>query len=182
MTDTFRCLRPQLRDLVSPSAEAQHPKSSAIHKNPGRLPHLSGVKRKRREFIAVFGGAAAWPVAANRQQLRQRLRIGLLLLTVSRKVLQKLGWTEGSNIAMEYRFTEGDPGKVQQFATQLAKLRPDAILVGGTDSVKVAKPTSRHIGVLGSLARAYRQFAVAARDCNAHARVRVSLPVRPGSN
>jgi hypothetical protein len=50
------------------------------------------------------------------------------------------------------RFTEGDPGKVQQFATQLAKLRPDAILVDGTGFVKVAKPILRDIiGGIGAI-------------------------------
>jgi hypothetical protein len=83
---------------------------------------MSVQQTKRREFIAALGGAAAWPVAANGQQLRQRRRIGLLLPTAEndktsqswvkalREGLQKLGWTEGGNIAIGYVSRKAIPG------------------------------------------------------------------------
>jgi hypothetical protein len=76
---------------------------------------------RRREFITVIGGAAAWPLAARAQ--RRVRRVGLLMtmaetepeaqarLTSFRAALQQLGWTEGHNIRIDYRFAAGDPDR-----------------------------------------------------------------------
>jgi putative tryptophan/tyrosine transport system substrate-binding protein len=105
----------------------------------------------RREFIRVVGGAAAgWPLLARAQQSERMRRIGALLsfaendrtgqswLSAFRQGLEALGWNEGSNTQIMYRFTAGDPERMKRFAVELAELRPDVILVAGTAVVGVA--------------------------------------------
>jgi putative tryptophan/tyrosine transport system substrate-binding protein len=118
-----------------------------------------GEDMRRREFITFTAmTVAALPVAAQGSQ--QKRRIGLLLaiaegdktgrswVSAFTDSLQKLGWSEGNNIDLDYRFTGGDPDKMQEFAIQLAKLRPDAVLVAGTAVVAIAKPILRDIPVV----------------------------------
>ncbi len=115
----------------------------------------------RREFIAFLGGAAAWPIAARAQQPTQRIRrIGALMpfaendkigqswLTVFRQGLPELGWVEGRNVGIEYRFTAGNAERMRSFAAELAELHPDVILVGGTAVVGVVRPLLRSIPVV----------------------------------
>ena len=84
---------------------------------------------KRREFITVLGGAAAWPLAARAQQTAARMRRIAVLLRVAqddpdtqrdlqnfRKGLWELGWTVGSNILIEYRYASADPAQMQTHA------------------------------------------------------------------
>src|SRR6476620_1478460 len=84
-------------------------------------PQSRGSSMRRREFITIVGGAAAWPLAAARAQQRDRLRrIGLLMtiaekepeaqarLAAFRAGLRERGWVEGRNIEIEYRFAVGD--------------------------------------------------------------------------
>ena len=75
---------------------------------------------RRRDFITLIGGAAAWPLAARAQQSVATPRIGVLTtladkdsegqlrVAVFRQELQKLGWIEGTNIRFEYRWAAGD--------------------------------------------------------------------------
>ena len=96
---------------------------------------------KRREFIALLGGAAAWPMAARAQQAERVRRIGVLgplpetdaegqaRISALRKGLQDLGWTEGRNIQIDYRATAGDPARTHAFAAELVALKPDVIVV-----------------------------------------------------
>jgi putative ABC transport system substrate-binding protein len=95
---------------------------------------------KRRQFIALLGGAAAWPLAARAQKAEGVRRVGALLggakdgpLTQSniaafRERLAMLGWVEGGNLRMDYRFTGGDPDLLAAYAEELVNLRPDLIL------------------------------------------------------
>jgi putative tryptophan/tyrosine transport system substrate-binding protein len=73
---------------------------------------------KRREFITLLGGAAAaWPLAARAQQPERMRRVGVLMLYVeddpqmetARRALRDLGYVEGRNLALEYRYAEGRP-------------------------------------------------------------------------
>ena len=109
----------------------------------------------RREFIAFLGGAASWPIAARAQQPTQRIRrIGALMpfaendkigqswLTMFRQGLPELGWIEGRNVGIEYRFTAGNAERMRSFAAELAELHPDVILVGGTLVVGVVRPAA----------------------------------------
>ena len=82
---------------------------------------------KRREFITLLGGAAAWPLAARAQQTERVRRIGLLMgmadgregqarVTALKQGLQELGWTEGRNIQIETRFGGADAGRIRAHA------------------------------------------------------------------
>jgi putative tryptophan/tyrosine transport system substrate-binding protein len=105
---------------------------------------------RRREFIALFGGTTvAWPLAVRAQQSGPMRRIGMLLanaeddpaaeaaLAAFTKALQGLGWTEGRNIRIDYRFAAADVDRMQTFAKELVSLRPD-LIVGQTTQVVAA--------------------------------------------
>jgi putative tryptophan/tyrosine transport system substrate-binding protein len=99
---------------------------------------------RRRQFIVLVAGAAAWPLAARAQQLGRMRLIGVLMsfaesdaaaqadVTAFRGELAKLGWTEGHNLRIELRWTASDPDKMKTFAKELVDLRPDAILSQST--------------------------------------------------
>ena len=97
---------------------------------------------KRREFITLLGGAAAaWPLAARGQEPRASVRrIGVLMgwnesdreaqsnLAAFVQELQRLGWTDGRNMRIDYRWANGDVNRMRIFAKELTDLAPDAIL------------------------------------------------------
>jgi len=83
------------------------------------------AKLKRRDFITLLGGAAAWPLAARAQQPGKLPTIGFLGTDASVwspwtaafvQRLRELGWTEGRNIAIEYRWSEGRPARHAEIA------------------------------------------------------------------
>jgi putative tryptophan/tyrosine transport system substrate-binding protein len=95
---------------------------------------------KRREFISLLGGAAVWPLAARAQQRERLRRIGVLLpgaegdpigqdlIPAFRQGLRDLGWTEGRNLRIDYRWTAGDPELYRKYAAELVSLAPDVIV------------------------------------------------------
>src|SRR5262245_10902032 len=95
---------------------------------------------QRRELIVTLGGAAAWPLAASAQQAERMRRIGVLMafaeddreyqanLTAFQEELQKLGWIEGRNVQIDYRWAALDAELIQRFARELIALQPDVIL------------------------------------------------------
>src|SRR6266545_1892386 len=100
---------------------------------------------RRREFIALVGGAAAlWPFVVRAQQAGRTRRIGVLMgypeseaeaqtyIAAFRDGLQKLGWTEGRNIRIDTRWAALDAQAMQQFAKELVALQPDVILAHTT--------------------------------------------------
>ena len=98
---------------------------------------------RRREFITLFGGAAAaWPLAAWAQQPAKLPTIGFLGVatpsTWSDQVaafvqrLRDLGWIEGRTVAIEYRWTEGRNDRLAEFAAEIARLKVDVIVTTGT--------------------------------------------------
>src|SRR5262249_36574668 len=99
----------------------------------------------RRELLVVLGGAAAaWPLAARAQQRERMRRITFLhpytendpevlaRVVAFRQGLEALGWTEDRNIQIEHRYSRGDLGQIQAYATQLVRSAPDLILGSGT--------------------------------------------------
>jgi putative ABC transport system substrate-binding protein len=101
---------------------------------------------KRRTFIAGLGSAAAWPLAARAQQSNRMRRVGLLMnlegdpeeqarAVVLRQTLEKLGWTVGRNLAIEYRWGMGDFDRTEAAAADLVRAVPDVILATGGPSV-----------------------------------------------
>ena len=96
---------------------------------------------RRRKFITLLGGAAAWPLAARAQSERMR-RIGVLVavaddpesrsrIAVFAEELQQLGWIDGRNIRIDVRWGSGDPEHFRRHAAELVALAPDVILVSG---------------------------------------------------
>jgi putative ABC transport system substrate-binding protein len=110
---------------------------------------------RRRDFIAAVGSAAtvaaALSFAARAQQTDRKRRIGVLIglpasdavgqteITAFREALQKLGWSAGRNIEIEYRWAGTDADRVQAFANELLALHPDVILARGTPALSVLK-------------------------------------------
>jgi ABC-type uncharacterized transport system substrate-binding protein len=100
---------------------------------------------KRRDFITFLGGAAAvaWPLAASAQQSERMRRIGVLILysqtdregqariAAFLDTLQRLGWTDGRNVRIEYRWSAGDAGREKASAAELVRSTPDVIVVSG---------------------------------------------------
>ncbi len=99
----------------------------------------------RRDFIALLGGAAAWPFAARAQQSGSMRQIGVLMGNVEshpvgqsfvaafREELQKLGWVEGRNIQIDTRWTAADDGEARQrYAKEFVAQQPDLILAQNT--------------------------------------------------
>jgi putative tryptophan/tyrosine transport system substrate-binding protein len=108
---------------------------------------------QRREFISLFGGAAAaWPLAARAQQPERMRRIGVLMSTAAddpegraRIVaflggLQQLGWTDGHNAQIEVRWPQGD-ADARQYAAELVALSPDVILATGVYAGRLLQET-----------------------------------------
>ena len=95
---------------------------------------------RRREFITLLTGAAAWPLAAGAQQAEPVRRICALIsgakdspivqsgIAAFREGLAMLGWIEGRNLRIDYRFASGDPDRLAAYAEELVNLRPDLIL------------------------------------------------------
>src|SRR5665811_986972 len=100
-----------------------------------------GADMQRREFITLIGGAAAtWPLAARAQQPGRMRRIGVLMggeenvarATAFRNSLQRLGWFEGQNFQIEYRWTGSQPDLIRKYAAELVSTQPDVIVCSGT--------------------------------------------------
>src|SRR3712207_4058430 len=93
---------------------------------------------RRRELITMLGGAAiAWPLIAGAQQAGRVSRIGFLwdspavwpeALDGFRRGLRDLGWVEGQNIAIEYRWAEGKFERLRELAEELVRLKVDVIM------------------------------------------------------
>ena len=96
---------------------------------------------RRRQFITLLGGAASWPLAALAQERERIRRIGVLMASAEnnpqyqtcmagfRHAFQKLGWAEGRNIQIDYRWAAFDAKLMDQFSKELLALQPDVILL-----------------------------------------------------
>ena len=114
---------------------------------------------KRREFIRLIGGAAvAWPLAARAQQDPRLLQItvwmarandaeGLRHAAALREGLQALGWTNGRNVRIDYRWVTGDIDRVS-LAKEIVEQQPDVILVESTAAVAALSRASSTIPIV----------------------------------
>src|SRR5262245_12311590 len=114
---------------------------------------------KRRECIALLGGAAVWPHAARAQQAERMRVVGVLpgvgsqsdaegqaRIALFRQAMHQLGWIEGRNVRYEYRLRSGvNVDLARQYATELAALGPDVILVGGAANVAAVERVTSNI-------------------------------------
>jgi putative tryptophan/tyrosine transport system substrate-binding protein len=119
---------------------------------------------RRREFITLLGGAAAWPLAARGQQGERIRRIGVLLNTAADDMvfqtrvgaflqeLALLGWTIGRNVRIEVRWSGGKADEARRYATELAALAPDVILAHGVSSVRPLLQATRTVPIVFPIA------------------------------
>src|SRR6266508_2920660 len=112
---------------------------------------------KRREFISLLGGAAAWPLAARAQQPARVPRIGFLHygspgpspeVDAFRQGLRDLGYSEGQNITIEYRFAGGRVGQLAELAAELVGLKSDVIVTPTTPASVAAKQATSTIPIV----------------------------------
>jgi putative ABC transport system substrate-binding protein len=116
---------------------------------------------KRREFITLLGGAAAWPLAAGAEQPDQVRRIGVLMgyaesdsdarawYAAFREALQKLGWTEGRNIQIDTRWaTPDDAESMRRLAKELVAPQPNVILSSTTPTTTALLQQTRTIPIV----------------------------------
>src|ERR1700738_436606 len=115
---------------------------------------------QRREFITLLGGAAAWPLAARAQQAERIRRVGVLMavaesdadarsgVAIFQQSLQKLGWNDGPNIRIDYRWGAADAGRIQAPAKELVDLQPDVLVAHSTPSAKGLLQATRSIPIV----------------------------------
>jgi ABC-type uncharacterized transport system substrate-binding protein len=119
---------------------------------------MSGVGR--REFVALLGGAAAWPFAASAQQGERIRRVGVLMpwaannaegqsrLMAFAQALQQLGWIVGQNIRIDYRQGDGKTDTMRKYATELIALVPDVILASSSASLSALLQATRSVPIV----------------------------------
>lgn len=113
---------------------------------------------KRREFVALLGGSAlAWPLGARAQQAGRTFRIGFLwhgpaefedALDAFRVGLRELGYVEGQNIAIEYRWAQGNPDQMREMAEELVRLKVDIIIAPSSIYTGAAKRATSTIPIV----------------------------------
>jgi len=115
---------------------------------------------RRREFITLLGGAAAWPLAARAQHPERMRRVGVLTplpaddaeghawLTAFTQALQQSGWTVGQNVRIDYRWGPGNPATMRKYATELVALEPDVILAITSAAVSPLLEASRTVPIV----------------------------------
>jgi putative ABC transport system substrate-binding protein len=116
---------------------------------------------KRREFITLLGGAmVAWPFAARAQQPERVRRIGVLMnlaaddpqspirIAAFLHGLQQLGWTDGRNVQIDYRWTSGDAERIRKYAAELVALAPDVLFVAGGSHVGPLQQVTRSVPIV----------------------------------
>jgi putative ABC transport system substrate-binding protein len=118
---------------------------------------------KRREFITLVGGAAAWPVAARAQQGDRVRRVGGLrpgdendpaaktFDSAFTQALAALGWTDGRNVRMDFRAAGGDINRIRALAQELVRSQPDIILAGGLLATAALQRETRTIPIVFSI-------------------------------
>ena len=115
---------------------------------------------RRREFITMLGGAAAWPFAARGQQQSGMRRIGVLMnlaaddsegqtrVATFVQDLQHLGWTDGRNVRIDFRWGAGDSDRMRKYATELVALAPDVILAGSGVTMPALLQATRTVPIV----------------------------------
>ena len=111
--------------------------------------------------MSLLGGAAAaWPLTARAQQAERMLRVGVLMTAAADdseslarvgaflQGLQQLGWTDGRNVRLEYRWGAGDAERIRKYAAELVALVPDVILVTGTSGMTPLQQATRTIPIV----------------------------------
>jgi putative ABC transport system substrate-binding protein len=114
---------------------------------------------KRREFMTLLGGAAAWPLDARAQQGDRMRRVGVLMagdddpvwktrLSAFTQALADLNWTDGRNVRMDVRWGRADINRIRALAAELVGLQPDIILANGTPETVALQRETRTIPIV----------------------------------
>jgi putative tryptophan/tyrosine transport system substrate-binding protein len=115
---------------------------------------------RRRDFITILAGTAGWPLAGHAQQPERVRRVGVLMIwreadplsqnsrTAFEHALGRLGWIEGKNIRIDYRFAAGDPALFKTYAAELVGLRPDAVLASTGAGVAALREQTHTIAIV----------------------------------
>ena len=119
---------------------------------------------RRRALVATLGGAAiAWPLLGRTQQINQMRRVGVLMLLAAedavakarivafRQSLRQLGWIDGNNLQIDYRWSTGDSDQVRKDAVDLVALAPDVLLATGSSSVAALQQATRTVPIVFAL-------------------------------
>jgi putative tryptophan/tyrosine transport system substrate-binding protein len=137
---------------------------------------------RRRAFITLLGGAAAWPLAARGQQAERMRRIGVLMsraaddpqgqarLAAFQQALQQSGWSDGRNVRIDIRWHANDADQARRYAQELVALAPDIFLAEATGSVTALQHFTRTLPIV---------FAIVADPVGAGF---VESLARPGGN
>ena len=114
----------------------------------------------RREFMALLGGAVAWPLAAHAQQAERMRRIGVLMdfaaddpegqarLTAFLRGLAELGWIVDRNVLIDHRWGATDVDRVRRYAAELVALTPDLVLAGGATAVRSLQQATDNVPIV----------------------------------
>jgi ABC-type uncharacterized transport system substrate-binding protein len=112
---------------------------------------------RRREFITLLGGAAAWPLGARAQQPGRPARVGVLtpggeianpLYAAFRQEMRRLGYAEGHTLILEFRSAAGSADRLPELAAELARMPVDVILVEATAAARAAKQATSSIPIV----------------------------------
>jgi putative tryptophan/tyrosine transport system substrate-binding protein len=115
---------------------------------------------KRRAFITLLGGTAAWPLVARGQQPERMRRIGVLMplaaddleaqarITAFVQGLQQLGWTDGRNVRIDTRWAADNVDDTHKYAAELVALAPDVILGTGSATVAALQQATRTVPIV----------------------------------
>jgi putative tryptophan/tyrosine transport system substrate-binding protein len=115
---------------------------------------------RRRDFVAGLGVAMTWSFAARGQQPEQMRRVGVLIFSAEddpvtatrtealREGLQKLGWIEGVNLQIDYRFGAADPARLNSYAEELVRLSPDVIVAGAAAATRAVQRVTQTIPIV----------------------------------
>src|SRR5262249_17516881 len=126
---------------------------------PNRRGHMASYIA-RRKFLATLGGAATWPLAARAQHGDRVRHIGVLTglsendREAQRRVtaflgrLRELGWTDGRNVRIDYRWGAGDASRIRAYAAELVRLAPDVILVNSSSVLRPLQQESSSIPIV----------------------------------
>src|SRR6516165_3316830 len=113
---------------------------------------------RRRKFITLLGGAAAWPVAVGAQKADKVYRVAIFSTTGRDRVwhlhkaliesLRGLGYVEGQNVVFENRFAEGKMERLSSIAAELVSLKPGVIVVSPNTSIRAVMQASSMIPIV----------------------------------
>jgi putative ABC transport system substrate-binding protein len=127
---------------------------------------------KRREFITLVGGAvAAWPLPARAQQVARRPRLAVLLYSTPQgdpnteaflRGMRDLGYVDGQNIDIEYRYAQGKPERLPDLAEQLVSSKPDVMFALGGDVAPFLRKVTQTIPIVYAMSADPVQLGLAA--------------------